>query len=162
MRLHMAPSLFCTRNAASIHSHWHHGRGMLNSTFFHSARKSKAFQSQSARNVALFLFSTELPGTHYAAVRDVYLATATQGLLAPPAPLLMSPRMNRKTIRYPFCHLKRRLPLALCVHVCVCLRARGVPPPPGEETADRGRVSAGHRTREAAARSSTNVTFDRT
>jgi len=42
-----------------------------------------AFQSQSARNVALFLFSTELPGTYYGAVRDVYLAVATQGLLAP-------------------------------------------------------------------------------
>lgn len=42
-----------------------------------------AFQSQSARNVALFLFSTELPGTHYGAVRDVYLAMATQGLLVP-------------------------------------------------------------------------------
>lgn len=42
-----------------------------------------AFQSQSARNVALFLFSTELPGTYYGAVRDVYLAMATQGLLAP-------------------------------------------------------------------------------
>ncbi len=40
-----------------------------------------AFQSQSARNVALFLFSTELPGTYYGAVRDVYLAMATQGLL---------------------------------------------------------------------------------
>lgn len=42
-----------------------------------------AFQSQSARNVALFLFSTELPGTYYGAVRDVYLAMATQGLLTP-------------------------------------------------------------------------------
>lgn len=40
------------------------------------------FQSQSARNFALFLFSTELPGTYYGAVRDVYLAMATQGLLA--------------------------------------------------------------------------------
>lgn len=42
-----------------------------------------AFQSQSARNVALFLFLTELPGTYYGAVRDVYLVMATQGLLAP-------------------------------------------------------------------------------
>lgn len=41
-----------------------------------------AFQNQSARNVALFLFSTELPGTYYEAVRDVYLAMATVGLLA--------------------------------------------------------------------------------
>lgn len=37
-----------------------------------------AFQSQSARNVALFLFLTELPGTYYGAVRDVYLAMATR------------------------------------------------------------------------------------
>lgn len=40
-----------------------------------------AFQNQSTRNVALFLFLTELPGTHYKAVRDVYLAMATVRLL---------------------------------------------------------------------------------
>lgn len=42
-----------------------------------------AFQSQSARNVALFLFLTELPGTHYGAVRDVYLAMATRASSRP-------------------------------------------------------------------------------
>ena len=42
-----------------------------------------AFQSQSARNVALFLFLTELPGTHYGAVRDVYLAMATRASSPP-------------------------------------------------------------------------------
>lgn len=42
-----------------------------------------AFQSQSARNVALFLFLTELPGTYYGAVRDVYLAMATRASQPP-------------------------------------------------------------------------------
>lgn len=42
-----------------------------------------AFQSQSARNVALFLFLTELPGTYYGAVRDVYLAMATRASSPP-------------------------------------------------------------------------------
>ena len=50
---------------------------------FPFSKEKQAFQSQSARNVALFLFSTELPGTYYVAVRDVYLAMATRGLFVP-------------------------------------------------------------------------------
>ena len=50
---------------------------------FPFSKEKQAFQSQSARNVALFLFSTELPGTYYVAVRDVYLAMVTRGLFVP-------------------------------------------------------------------------------
>ena len=71
----------------------------------------------------------------------------------------MSPRINRKSIGYPFCHLKRRLPWALCVCVSVCLREREAWP--GRD--NTGWDGCGHHTREAACASSPdglpNITY---
>lgn len=81
LRLHLSLCSFSTRKAAPIQSDWHHGHGMLKSTFFPFNKEKRPFKTNQLEMLLCFYFSTELPGTHYEAVRDVYLAMATVRLL---------------------------------------------------------------------------------
>lgn len=52
----LTPSLFCTRKAAPIQSDWHHGHGMLKSTFFPFSKEKRPFKANQLEMLLCFYF----------------------------------------------------------------------------------------------------------
>lgn len=52
----LTPSSFCTRKAAPIQSDWHHGHGMLKSTFFPFSKEKRPFKANQLEMLLCFYF----------------------------------------------------------------------------------------------------------